>query len=115
MVMHILCAGFVWGLIDRKILAHPLGFTRRPITLRNYIPKNYVFSCTPLTPLVWLCHWFLPSFVFTAQRCAYNGHVAEGGTARSVLFFVNSCRFRNINTFVTVTAKSRWKRLAVKE
>ena len=27
-----------------KILAHPLGFTRRPITLRNHIPKNYVFS-----------------------------------------------------------------------
>jgi len=25
------------SLID-KILAHPLGFTRRPITLRNHIP-----------------------------------------------------------------------------
>ena len=35
-----------------------LGFTLRSITLRNHIPKNYVFSWqgvrTPLTPLVWL-------------------------------------------------------------
>ena len=34
---------------------------RRPITLRNHIPKNYVFSWqgvrTPLTPLVWLRRW----------------------------------------------------------
>jgi len=34
----------------------------RPITLRNHIPKNYVFPWqgvrTPLTPLVWLCHCF---------------------------------------------------------
>ena len=30
--------------VIEKILAHPLGFTRRPITLRNHIPKNYVFS-----------------------------------------------------------------------
>jgi len=33
---------------------------RRPITLRNHISKNYVFSWqgvrTPLTPLVWLRH-----------------------------------------------------------
>ena len=27
----------------RKILAHPLGFTRRPITLRNHIPKSMYF------------------------------------------------------------------------
>ena len=26
-----------------KILAHPLGFTRRPITLRNHIPKICIF------------------------------------------------------------------------
>ena len=26
-----------------KILAHPLGFKRRPITLRNRIPKNHAF------------------------------------------------------------------------
>ena len=44
------------SLILTKILAHLLGFTRRPITPRNHIPKNYVFSCTPLTPLVWLRH-----------------------------------------------------------
>jgi len=30
--------------IWEKLLAHLLGFTRRPITLRNHIPKNYVFS-----------------------------------------------------------------------
>ena len=47
--------------IPLKILAHPLGFTRRPITLSIHIPKNYVLSFpnrvrTPLTPLVWLRH-----------------------------------------------------------
>ena len=26
-----------------KILAHPLGFTRRPITVRNHIPKICIF------------------------------------------------------------------------
>jgi len=29
--------------VQLKILAHPLSFTRRPITLRNHIPK-IVFS-----------------------------------------------------------------------
>jgi len=47
---------------DQKMSWHiiPLGFTRRPITLRNHIPRTYVFSWqgvhTPLTPLVWLRH-----------------------------------------------------------
>ena len=33
------------SLID-KILAHPLGFTRRPITLRNHIPKKLCIFLT---------------------------------------------------------------------
>ena len=57
-----------------KILAHPLGFTRRPITLRNHVPKNYVFSCqevrTPLTPLVWL-RQRLPSLLCSTLSSTY--------------------------------------------
>ena len=47
------------SLIDKNI-GTSARFTRRPVTLRNHTPKNYVFSwqgvCTPLTPLVWLRH-----------------------------------------------------------
>ena len=42
------------------ILAHPLGFTRRPVTLRNHIPEKLRIFLTEgayaLTPLVWLRH-----------------------------------------------------------
>ena len=42
------------------ILAHPLGFTRRPVTLRNHIPEKLCIFLTEgayaLTPLVWLRH-----------------------------------------------------------
>ena len=47
------------SLTDKNIGTFAIGFTRRPITLRNHT-KKYVFSWqgvrTPLTPLVWLCH-----------------------------------------------------------
>ena len=36
------------------MFAHPLGFVRRPITLRNHIPRNMYFPDgvrTPLRPL----------------------------------------------------------------
>jgi len=48
-----------------------LRITRRPITLRNHIPKNYVFSWegvrTPLTPLVWLRHCYYMLLVVVAR------------------------------------------------
>ena len=46
-----------------KILAHPLGFTRRPLpkTPRNHIPKKLCIflkgGAYAPSPLVWLRHW----------------------------------------------------------
>jgi len=59
-----------------KILAHPLGFTRRPITPRNHIPEICIFLAgTPLTPLLWLRHCYSVSSSSDAafrDRCCSN-------------------------------------------
>ena len=58
-----------------EIFAHPLGFTRMPITLRNHIAKKLCIFLTgggemgtPLTPLVWLRHCFSVQAAFDHRQ-----------------------------------------------
>ena len=50
----------------KNIGTSAIGFTRRPITLRNHIPENWCFltrgAYAPYAPLVWLRHCTPPPF-----------------------------------------------------